>query len=817
MQKILKKYLFGILLSLVFIVCNFNPISASAEEKIKLKVSAGFDSTYKIGGTVPINIEIENSMKNINGEVQIEMENGDRSSGMNTNLVSVYAQPISLPLNSTKKLVMNVPINKYVTKIKVNIVDGKSTVFEKDMTIPGGLNSDSVLIGILSDEYDSISYVNSVSMGNGNTLSAKNVKMTETSFPEDIDVLKMFNNIIINNFDTSKLNKNQYDTLKKWVSNGGNLIIGTGPSHNKTLAIFKDDFVSGTIGNVTNIATKELGGLIAKTNPGDKLQLNALDIKVKDSTPLLKEGDFVLVHKLEKNRGTVAVAAFDFGINPIANWGQKTTFMEKLIGETLPSYYSLPEYQKGRPSMMMQYFYGISNAVKSIPELPMPKGKNLIIIFIIYIIIAAPINYVVLKKLDRRELMWATVPIISVAFAGVMYAAGLSTRVTEPMVNIISMIKMDSYGTADINTYGGVVTPTKGTMKIEAADGMHIKTLTENIDYHGSVSTTNKNPKVVDAKINLGAKPSIEFYKNGVFSNRLIDIDMDELKSGKIEGSINYANGVFKGTVKNNSGFDLEDCYIVTTSNYITLGNLKNGETREINDKPTGTYSGYGQDLIGKIYKDPYRSQQQLKNASDEEAKQMRINRQKWDVMSNYFQMNMGKTDEQQIIAWSKTPITKDIVVNGKKVKKIEKSFITAPIVVTLRNGNTVEYPYGYIRPTYANKNNKGGYDEYGKVFYGGGTYELQYKIDNTIKIEQVDVKANFSSNNIANKEVKQYLWNVKTASYEEGDYTSFSIQKDNIAKYVDKDGTLKIKLEIMNTNQVNGEIPSISVKGSVK
>lgn len=816
MSKCIKKCLLSIILGLVFMVYNFNPINALEEDKIKVKLSAGFDSTYKIGSTVPINIEIENNMKNINGEVQIEMETGSRP-GMNTNAINLYAQPISLPLNSTKKLLMNIPINTYITKIKVNVVEGKNNVFEKEMSISGGLSSDSVLIGILSDDYDSISYVNSVGMANGTTLSAKNVKLAETNFPEDTDVLKMFNNIIINNFDTSKLSKNQYEALKKWVTSGGHLIIGTGPSYNKTLAVFKDDFVSGTIGNVTNISTKELGGLIAKSNPGNNLQLSALDIKVKDSTPVIKEGDFILVHKLEKSRGTVAVAAFDFGLNPIANWGQKGTFMEKLIGATLPSYYSLIDYQKGRPSVMMEYLYGVSSAVRNIPELPMPKGKNLIIIFIIYLIIAAPVNYIILKKLDKRELMWATVPIISIAFAGIMYAAGLSTRVTEPIVNIISMINMDSKGTASINSYGGVFTPTKGTMKIEAADGMHIKTLSENVYDKGTVSNTNKAPKVVDAKVNLGSKPSIEFYKNGVFSNRLIDIGMDEIKNGQIEGALNYANGVFKGTVKNNSGFDLEDCYVVTTSNYISLGKIKNGETKEINEKPTGSYNGYGQDLISKIYKDPYRSPQQLKNATDEEAKELRITRQKWDVMANYFQMNMGKPDNQQVVAWSKTPITKDIMVNGKKVKKIEKSFITAPIKVTLRNGNTVEYPYGYIRPTYVNNNQKGGYDEYGKVFYGGGTYELQYQIDNTINIEQLDIKANFSSNSILNKEVKEYIWNVKTSSYEEGNYTSFSIQKDNIAKYVDKDGNFKFKLEITNTNQVSGEMPSISVKGSVK
>ncbi|HQI15739.1 MAG TPA: hypothetical protein PLL37_02155, partial [Bacillota bacterium] len=228
MKKVLRAAAFILMLALIIGQPALQPLQAEAEDEIRIDMKVGFDKFYKIGFAAPVYFEIENNFRDINGELQIEMPNQYDS-------ITIYAINVNLPRNSVKKFLMNVPMNVFNTKINVNLAEGDSIIRTKSFRIDPGSSADTYAIGILSDDFDSVKYINKVSMQSFGNISTKNVKLDEDSFPEDMDVLKTFNVIVINNYDTSKLSAAQYETLKRWVSDGGMLVIGTGPSQNKTL------------------------------------------------------------------------------------------------------------------------------------------------------------------------------------------------------------------------------------------------------------------------------------------------------------------------------------------------------------------------------------------------------------------------------------------------------------------------------------------------------------------------------------------------------------------------------------------------------
>lgn len=803
----------SILFTAMFLILGlFNKAYAAEDDKIKLKVNVGFDSVYKLGTTVPVNVEIENNLKNINGELQIEVNTSQMD---NLNNVTLYAQNITLPNNSSKSLTLNIPINKYMTKLKVNIVEGKNTVYEKEVTIPGGLNMDSMLIGILSDDYDSVNYINDVKIPVSKTYNLKNAKLDEKNLPDNYEGISGFNVIVVNNFDTSKLSSAQYEALKKWIINGGLLFVGTGSTNNKTLGIFKkDNFIEGEIGNISDITTNKLYEINGDTGTNATVKLSSLFMNIKDSTQPVKEGVFPLLHRIDKGKGVVGIAAFDLGANPVANWTQKSSFAAKLIGMALPNYYSSAVFQKG--AAMDRDIYLLSNTVRNIPELPIPKAKSLGLLFLIYIIMAAPINYFILKKIDRRELMWVTVPALSLIFGVIMYVMGFSTRITQPVANIVSFINMDGKGTIIPSTYAGIFTPTKTDIKVEAGEGMKIKAVpTNNYDYGGGIMPGEKAPKIIEAKVTLGGKGAVEFYGNSIFSNKAVAIESDTIYKGKLDCNINYNNGSFVGELNNLSGFDFDEAYIVTPDNYISLGTIKNKEKKTINEAGN-SYTGNIYDFTNKIYKNPLNGPNPVTNFSDEELKQIRKDQQKRDIINMFLQGDFVKISEPKLIAFTSSPISKDIIVNEKSVKKYEKAIIGAPVNLTFKKDNIVEYPLGYIKPSVLNGNNmKGGYDEMGGMFYGSGSFELKFDIEKTIKVEKIQSYFSYQGSNSA-EDVKQYIWNIASNKYEEIGINNLSIEGDTLSKYLDKDNTIKFKVEVMNQN-VRAEIPRISVKGSVK
>ncbi len=789
----------AVFIIVIVIIIGIEKFEAQAADDIKIDIRVGFDKFYKIGCSTPVHFEIENKLRDINGELQIEIPNQSDS-------IVIYAMNVSLPRDSTKKFIMNVPMNIFNTKLKVNIAEGKNIISTKTFRVDPGSNMETYVIGILSDDFDSVKYINRVTIANSGNFGTQNVRLDENSFPEDIDVLKTFNVIVINNFDTSKLGRLQYETLKKWVINGGVLIIGTGPSQNKTLAVFKDDFITGEIGEVRIIKTSSLHEMVQSI---ETFNIGVLDISIKNSLPIIKEGDFILLQKNEKGKGVIGVASFDFGMEPLSTWIGNSAFADKIIASLMPAYY--PDmYQKGM--MYRENLYAIDNALRNIPELPMPKTPYIIFIYAAYILLTAPISYIVLKRLDKRELMWLTVPALSIIFSGAVYVSGAGTRLTEPVINVISVIDIDNSGVIASKTYAGVFTPNKDSIRIEAAGDFDISPLRINEGYYMGSMADENTPKRIESKVIVSPKTILEFYKSGVWSMKTLAVETDDFLTGKLESSLNYSKGSLAGTIKNTSGFDLDECYIITPNQYADAGPIKNGETKQIDIKPS-SYFGQRYELINAIYKDPYtgpRAPNQNNKLTAEEMAKLRRNNQKRQVLEYSLMNEAYEGFEARLIAWSSTPISKDLLINGRNTKKYEKSLITSKVNLSFRDGNNVEYPFGFIKPAIVNSSNEGKFDDYSSMFFGRGSFEIHFQIDSSIKLESI--KTQFTVGDI--QRVKQYIWDNEKKAWVPGDYRSFDINTGLIEKYVDSNNVLKLKIEIEDDNV---QLPQIAVKGSVK
>jgi hypothetical protein len=816
-----KRIFYVLFLSFIMLIASISTVYGAEEERIKISHSYGFENVFKWGSLIPVTIEIDNNLKNIDGEIQIEIPvNDNQNGGINMgDSVTVYSQNINLPLNTKKKVTINIPMARNVSSLKMNILEGKNNIFSKDLSIGAGLNPTDIIIGTLSDDFNSVSYINKISVDGPNIgkriYNTKLVKLDENSLSEDLNVLKPLNILLINNFDTSKISKAKYETIKQWVENGGFLLIGTGPSHNKTLAIFKDNFLNGDIGTIANLETKSINKLVDSSST-NSMKLDVLNIGIKDSSSLLAEGNTTLVQRLEKGKGAVVVAGFDFGLSPLANWPLNSSFGEQLIGQALPDYYKDNGYDRiayGGASGNISYSLG------NIPELPTPNASSLIIIFFIYILIVAPVNYFILKKKDKREFMWFTVPALSIIFAAIVYFAGAPTRMTAPVANVLSTIEIDSKGNQLVQSYGTVITPKKSDIKVEPQEGMSIRPLA-NLEYSDRGMAPNgndsKKEKSIYSKVTQSPKTTLEFYNTGVFGQYSFIINSDEARKGTIQSEVNFSDNKLTGSIKNNSGLDLDDCYIITSNNYVSIGAIKNGEVKNINE-PTNAYTGMYYELMDKMFGIRYGG-----TITDfKQIKERRIAEQKRALMQYYFESTGGKITNSIILAITESPVTKDILVNEEAVKKYGKTLVVSQLNLTYIKDGKAEYPAGSIQPEVKiEQNGKLGYDQMAGIIHGeSGVVEFNYYIDPKVKVEKLELKEAESDPRFGKFgaiQGKGYAFNSTKNDWEEIDYKSFSIGEDKVSQYLTKENSFKLKIDVIGM-QGAGTIPQIYVKGSVK
>ena len=235
--------------------------------------------------------------------------------------------------------------------------------------------------------------------------------------------------------------------------------------------------------------------------------------------------------------------------------------------------------------------------------------------------------------------------------------------------------------------------------------------------------------------------------------------------------------------IENNSALNLE-VVCCSANQYIKLGNIKKGEKLEI---PKGESKSFANkcELMDNIYNRLYQRDKSLK---DEEIEKQRSNNQKRNIVEYYFNYEQKSMQGIKFIAWSKTPVIGDILVNNKTLKRYDSTMVTADLKLNVKSGNTVELPFGYIEPTIIQDSfMKGHYDLYENRFYGNGTVEIDYSIGNGIRPENVKIRFDTPSSN-----TKQFIWNQESKNWEERGLSNYTIEGQDLEKYLDENNTLK-------------------------
>ena len=83
----------------------------------------------------------------------------------------------------------------------------------------------------------------------------------------------------------------------------------------------------------------------------------------------------------------------------------------------------------------------IVNALSGIPSVTLPRLDQLFLLLTAYILAIGPITYLILRRRDRREWAWLTMPVTIAAFAVITYVFGVGLRGTSAAVNELAIVR----------------------------------------------------------------------------------------------------------------------------------------------------------------------------------------------------------------------------------------------------------------------------------------------------------------------------------------------------------------------------------------
>ena len=206
-------------------------------------------------------------------------------------------------------------------------------------------------------------------------------------------------------------------------------------------------------------------------------------------------------------------------------------------------------------------YYTAGNTVANIlghsSENFLPSILLIVVIIVVYMLIVGPVSYAILKKKDKRELMWIIIPIVVVVFSVTIFMYGYLSRGGGNVASTLTIVELNPYSDLQKPAYVAttVMTSSNGNYKIsydnDALFGSNL------FEYESDHYMTSEESKSVEYRQDIKSSATVKGATMWSFINAESVVDVKNY--GRIETEfIVRENGNMTIRLKNNTGYDLK-------------------------------------------------------------------------------------------------------------------------------------------------------------------------------------------------------------------------------------------------------------------
>ncbi|MFD3164353.1 hypothetical protein [Herpetosiphon sp. NSE202] len=393
--------------------------------------------------------------------------------------------------------------------------------------------------------------------------------------------LDMLNGIALNQRSWGELSPEQQQAIKRWVNNGGMLLVEP-----NLLEDLPAELQPAQVAGEQAIATTTLSQVFLQ--PFNEASLNiALLQPNNQSAASLKQDQTPIFVKRPVGKGFVIASAFNLDQQEIIAWRGYENMLVSLFPQAQNTGWMGP----GSSENMIRD----TNApalLNNLPALDLPPLKTLLILLGLYIVLAGPVTYLVLRRLDRMALAWLTIPSLTLVFAVLAYGIGSKQRGTDILVHDVALIYPDADANATVLGYAGIFSPVRDEYQVTIKNGAYPRPLLVNPNMGGN---------------NGGVNATRALYSHQPGDIRDLTINQWSMEMFAYEQSISDAPHVqieismqekkIIGTVRNTSKYTLNEAAFIMLGNAQKFGTIEPGAEKsielQINNNPSMSGASY--------------------------------------------------------------------------------------------------------------------------------------------------------------------------------------------------------------------------------
>ena len=555
------------------------PVAApvAAVDGLTMEARPMLDGHARIGAWMAVSVRLKNDGPAVSGELRLSGGSQGKSR---------FGIGVDSPTQSDKTYVLYVQPPAFGRELTVALVDGTTTVASTKLgfTIHDGTQ---LVVGVIAERPQEI--VSTIHLlANQNQVAPVILPLDPTQLPDRVEAWQALDRLVWQDVDSSALSKAQIAALRGWIAGGGRLVIVGGTSGPGAFGAFPDDLLPFRPSATVDVPAGSLTAFLGSA-PSNASDLPALTGSLTAGRPLAVVGDRVVAAERAYGSGATTLIGFDPTVEWIAGGTAADTFWRRLLPQRVNAGLSLSDDSQ------------LVNAVAQLPSLALPPIGGLFALLGAYILLVGPINYLVLRRLGRREWAWATIPALIVIFAVGAYGFGATLRGNDVLVNEVALVR-GAPGTTDgiAQVYIGIFSPSRGTYQVRVPGGALLSP-----PVSSEMFGTDASSSALDV---LQGDPSrVRDLTVGFGSLRTIRAET-AVTVPLVQADLRLEDGRLKGTLKNASDQLLEKPVVVLGATVAVLKDLGPGEQATVDVAVPSQVAQFGQPLsdivVGQVFFD---------------------------------------------------------------------------------------------------------------------------------------------------------------------------------------------------------------------
>jgi hypothetical protein len=535
-----------LLLAIAVLLTALAPAAARAQDPqpITLDVVAGYDADgqYRVGHWFPVTIVAANDGGDVRGTLELRFP-GDGG--------GIFRYELDLPRGARKRITLPVVTSESHRAATLTLAAEGAQLLRRNLRLDP-IAAEQLAVGVLSSDPTLLNALRAIQLDNGRGTAV--VHLDPARLPDDAALLAGLDALFIHDLATADLTVAQREALALWARLGGDLVVGGGPSAERTAP------------GLAELLPVEVGALRPGVSAASLTGLAVAPGTLTASDGALREGAVSLdgaglVAARDEGAGRVIFVAFDLAA--LRAWAGEAALWQRVLRS------------EGRAQIGQSFRLRSENLLRDalqLQALRLPSTALLLLLMIVYIVVVGPLNFWALRRANRVELAWVTTPLIVAVFLGTAYGASFVLRGTQAQISQLTVVQgFEGADRGQATSFLGVFSPQRRSYSLAFDPATLVTPGTfEGFAFRATPVTSD------------GATVSVRDLLIDVSSLRTLMVEHRAELAPAVTSDLRDEQGQVIGRVALTGGPELEDVQIVSGAGAQDLGDLRPGDERDV-------------------------------------------------------------------------------------------------------------------------------------------------------------------------------------------------------------------------------------------